>query len=217
VRKLRTGHFRILLVLRRNGAPWVPVLQDIPRIAELAGIDERRVQRVLDDLEGWGLVRRTRTGVGHDDRVSLVLAIPQVLNPETIRMGRPTGQDRFLKALFKALRRSGMIGILRSSELRVYLALASRTDRNRRCWPGRATLAQDTGLSERTVQRALARLEKLGLVRRIAGGQGRGHHTVFEVLLAAGPRGAKETVGSGRPAAAMNKVLEGASDAPSDG
>jgi hypothetical protein len=95
VRRLRAGHFRILLVLRRHGAPWVPVLQDIPEVAELAGVDERRARRVLDDLETWGLVRRTRTGVGHDDRVSLVFTVPKVLNPETVRTTRPRSQKRF--------------------------------------------------------------------------------------------------------------------------
>ena len=48
----------------------------------------------------------------------------------------------------------------------VLLALAFRADINQECWPSQARIAQDTGLSERTVRRHLQRLEASGLIKR---------------------------------------------------
>jgi hypothetical protein len=46
----------------------------------------------------------------------------------------------------------------------VYWALAYHADRDGKCWPSHGCLARELGLSERTVIRAIATVEKHGLV-----------------------------------------------------
>lgn len=48
----------------------------------------------------------------------------------------------------------------------VLLALAFRADINQECWPSQRRIAQDTGLSERTVRRHLRWLEATSLITR---------------------------------------------------
>lgn len=48
----------------------------------------------------------------------------------------------------------------------VLLALAFRADINQECWPSQRRIAQDTGLSERTVRRHLRWLEATSLIKR---------------------------------------------------
>jgi DNA-binding MarR family transcriptional regulator len=62
----------------------------------------------------------------------------------------------------------------------VLTVLADIADDTRVCWPGRQTLVHRSGYTARTVRRALAELEKAGLITRgpgLAGaapGRGRG-------------------------------------------
>lgn len=48
----------------------------------------------------------------------------------------------------------------------VYMYLCDRSDAERKCWPSVKRISADLKLSRRTVQRALADLEKAGLVAR---------------------------------------------------
>jgi DNA-binding transcriptional ArsR family regulator len=60
----------------------------------------------------------------------------------------------------------------------VLRALAARTDQSGVCWPSQALLADDTGLSRSTINRALAYLEEVGLIARIKrSSQSRGGRT----------------------------------------
>lgn len=59
--------------------------------------------------------------------------------------------------------------------------LCGFTDKGGICWPSVTTLANLTKLDERTVQRALAALEKAGHIRRWVG-RGRGKTTLYQVL-----------------------------------
>jgi pyocin large subunit-like protein len=63
----------------------------------------------------------------------------------------------------------------------VLVALADPySEQNECCWPSMARLQLYTGATERTIQRAIQRLEKLGLVRRHI----RPHKTsIFELSL----------------------------------
>lgn len=60
---------------------------------------------------------------------------------------------------------------LRGTDRLVVLAIAAHTNREGDAWPAVATIAEYVGCSERTVQRALARLVQAGrlAVRRVAG------------------------------------------------
>lgn len=49
----------------------------------------------------------------------------------------------------------------------VLLSMADRAGEDHTCWPSLARLCADTGLSDRAVQKAMADLEALGLVRRL--------------------------------------------------
>lgn len=50
----------------------------------------------------------------------------------------------------------------------VLLSMADRSGEDHTCWPSIARLSLDTGISGRAVQKALAALEAMGLVRRMA-------------------------------------------------
>jgi len=62
------------------------------------------------------------------------------------------------------------------------LALLSHADGEGHCFPSVATLAAETGISRRTVQRLLRRLERAGLLR-ITPGQGRRHPSSYRLAL----------------------------------
>lgn len=62
-----------------------------------------------------------------------------------------------IQALSGSVTRSGIL---------VYCALATHADPSGHCWPGRARLAEITGLHERQISRATAELEKKGLLRK---------------------------------------------------
>lgn len=53
---------------------------------------------------------------------------------------------------------------LKAQGIAVYNALAKHADKTRRCWPSVRKIATLTGMSERSVQRALNRLVALGLI-----------------------------------------------------
>lgn len=48
----------------------------------------------------------------------------------------------------------------------VYLYLYDRMDRERKAWPGLNTIAQELSLSRSTVKRAIADLERAGLLKK---------------------------------------------------
>lgn len=56
---------------------------------------------------------------------------------------------------------------LRGAPLTVLNALALRADQDGQCFPGIRTICKDTGYSDKTVDTALDKLEKLGLISRI--------------------------------------------------
>lgn len=47
----------------------------------------------------------------------------------------------------------------------LYLHLSSRVDEHGVCWPSQRRLADESGMSERQVQRALSELKNFGIVR----------------------------------------------------
>ena len=51
-------------------------------------------------------------------------------------------------------------------EKTVYIYLRDRADASGVCWPGIKTIARELGLSPRTVQRALADLERRQLIEK---------------------------------------------------
>jgi len=59
-----------------------------------------------------------------------------------------------------------MFGNVTRSGILTYCALATHADQVGHCWPGRARLAEITGLTERQISRATAELEKKGLLRK---------------------------------------------------
>jgi len=63
----------------------------------------------------------------------------------------------------------------------VYAALAMHTDNKGKCFPSLARLAEIVGVSTRTVQRELRRLEKAGLVKVIAPGKTNGKSNVYQL------------------------------------
>jgi hypothetical protein len=68
------------------------------------------------------------------------------------------------KARIGFLRRAGKLTALHAE---IALALARRLSQDGRCDPSHATIAADAGAGCRTVQRALARLSELGMLRWI--------------------------------------------------
>ena len=50
-------------------------------------------------------------------------------------------------------------------EAQVYMAMMGYIDQDRKCWPSLTTLSNKCNCSDRTVQRALANLQKVGLVQ----------------------------------------------------
>lgn len=61
-----------------------------------------------------------------------------------------------------------------ANDFRVYIAIASYANKHRQCWPKVSQLADDTGLSERSVKRATHNLEEACLIKKVANlGRGR--------------------------------------------
>jgi hypothetical protein len=61
---------------------------------------------------------------------------------------------------------------LTSADLRVYSYMLSRARSKDHCWPGQKRIAQDTGLSLRTVIRSCQRLHERGYIEKLRRGQG---------------------------------------------
>ena len=66
---------------------------------------------------------------------------------------------------------------LRGPAKPVLVALADKADEDNSCFPGQSRIASMTGLSVKTVARALTRLEELGLITRTRRNDARGHRT----------------------------------------
>ena len=87
---------------------------------------------------------------------------------------------------------------LSTSEICVAVVLASHVnDRSQDCFPRIETIAREAGLSERKVRQALARLEQLGLIRRLVRCAGRLRNRNAYQLVGLG---AKPASGSIKPA-----------------
>jgi len=78
----------------------------------------------------------------------------------------------------------GFLNKMTGASAKVYLALGCRNRRaltdNGACWPSVATLARETGLTERSVFACTGRLAELGLLTIKPGG-GRGHGRLYEL------------------------------------
>lgn len=75
---------------------------------------------------------------------------------------------------------------LRGSMKPVLVALADMADESNSCFPGQAKIAAMTGLSTKTVERALAKLEKLGALTREHRHDSRGYRTSDRYVLNVG-------------------------------
>jgi hypothetical protein len=94
----------------------------------------------------------------------------------------------------------------RASFQTVASALADYADANGgSCYPSVRRLAYDTGLHERTVQRALSAIESRGLLRRDARG-GRGRATEYDLICPPKPAGKGDTPPAGE---AVENVVKG--------
>jgi hypothetical protein len=77
---------------------------------------------------------------------------------------------------------------LTGGAVKVALALAKHADRQGRCFPSVATLADGTGLKRRAVQRALAELTGQGLIaKHVGGGRKNPNHYVLKTASPATP------------------------------
>lgn len=63
----------------------------------------------------------------------------------------------------------------------VLLSMADRSGEDHTCWPSIGRLSLDTGISDRAIQKALAALEAMGLVRRMATSGKVNHYTLVGV------------------------------------
>lgn len=106
---------------------------------------------------------------------------------------------RFVKLPEKAAKIAMTARKISGAELRVLLALGLHADVSGKCWPAVSTISVLTNLSERNARRALARLEKTGIItreRRKEGGRSRS--TVYQ--LSVGEAVAGDTVAVDRVA-----------------
>jgi len=78
---------------------------------------------------------------------------------------------------YPAVWEAGRARNLKPSTRHVLLALAERANDAGICWPSQATLANDTGLSQATVKRALKELRRERLIARRRRANTRGHRT----------------------------------------
>lgn len=68
----------------------------------------------------------------------------------------------------------------------VYIALAQYADKTRRCWPSRPTLEKDTGLSNKTLSKALKELRSWGIIQWDEGNTGKANlYTLHDEKVAA--------------------------------
>ena len=67
------------------------------------------------------------------------------------------------------------------TRLAVYSALALRTNKRQQCWPSQNTIAQDSGLNEISVRRALRDLEYLGLISIETRAKGSNRYTLLDI------------------------------------
>jgi len=90
----------------------------------------------------------------------------------------------------------------------VWLALLYHAGQDGRAWPSHATLAAETGLGERTVREALARLRELGYLSVIEERPGR--TTIYAVELPPTPaKSAGDTLGQAESAGDPGKICRG--------
>ena len=118
-----------------------------------------------------------------------------------------------LKAFIPAwLNRAG----LSQAEFRVFCCLASRADvQTGLAWPSAETIAADCAMARRTVWKALARLEALGLIRR--SGKPFGGSSRYEILPSSGSPSIPDADTPTGAIEAPDAPPIGASNAPSTG
>lgn len=84
-------------------------------------------------------------------------------------------------------------GKLSAYDVRLFLYLSWRQGRNKSAWPSQETIAKDTNVSLRTVQRAVKNLEEQGLIEvKGTGREGRGHSYHYQVNSLMEPAQAKD-------------------------
>ena len=102
-----------------------------------------------------------------------------------------------VQAITSALAMTG----ISSNEKYLLIVLANYADAEFRCWPSIKRLCDDTGMSERTVQRCFKALVEAGIIRRSERKRQDGSRTsdlltlVFEGGVKLAPRGAKRDTG----------------------
>ena len=80
------------------------------------------------------------------------------------------------------------IWLLRSKSLSphatlIYLHLSSRVDREGVCWPSQKRLAEESGISERQVQRAVSELKLLGVLEVTVEAHATGRRNRYRLLV----------------------------------
>lgn len=104
-----------------------------------------------------------------------------------------------IQAVSAALKTRGLV----PSDKLLLLALANYADDKMKCWPSHRTLADDTGLSQRTILTAFKRLEDAGLLTRAERKRSDGSRASDIVALSLGgemvaPRGEMVAPGVGK-------------------
>ena len=95
---------------------------------------------------------------------------------------KPKPEETRLQAL-TALVEGGELRRLSGHDARLLLALMRYADYStRECYPSTITLAAQTGMSRRVVQRTLANLETKGIIKTVELGGGRGKPTARKIL-----------------------------------
>ncbi len=102
---------------------------------------------------------------------------------EAGRGGSMTWLEGNYFVLPNAVRR--LVPIVGTTAAAVYMCLASRADRDGRCWPSIDTIAQDAGITRRPAQMALAKLVDVGLVEITKGAtpKGASKANVYQLLI----------------------------------
>jgi DNA-binding transcriptional MocR family regulator len=65
----------------------------------------------------------------------------------------------------------------------VFLHLSSRVNKEGSAWPSQETIAANSGLGERTVQRAVAELREAGLIQVVVEHTGAGRRNVYRLRV----------------------------------
>ena len=99
-----------------------------------------------------------------------------------------TADGRWFR-LWSSLVDHGVIKKLSLAECRTLIVMAKFANRETwEAWPSIATIAQQAGLTIRPVEKAITRLEELGVLTKVQAGGGRGRSTVWQLSEPGRPR-----------------------------